>query len=286
MNVFLGFIVGFLAVRCLYVACRSLLEAPALQRKNYRDYELPTGGGILLVLTLLLIEAGRACFGALGVGENSGLSVTRFLMLFAAFGFALLGLLDDLVGDGDARGFHGHLRALMSGRLTTGMLKVFGGLGLSVVLVAAPGFASGRRLIIDALIIALAANLGNLLDLAPGRVIKWSLLVYVGLAFVAGTTATGVAIAPIMGAALGLLPDDLREHLMLGDSGANILGGVLGVGAVLTLGEHGRLVLLVVLIAANALSEVISFSKIITAVPPLRWFDQLGRIKATPRNLT
>ena len=45
------------------------------------------------------------------------------------------------------------------------------------MLVATPGFKSGRNLIVDALLIALAANLGNLLDRAPGRTIKAGLIV-------------------------------------------------------------------------------------------------------------
>ena len=127
------------------------------------------------------------------------------------------------------------------------------------------------------MIIALAANLGNLFDRAPGRVIKFSLVAYVPLAIVCGTDAVGVAVAPVMGAALGLLPDDLREHLMLGDTGANVLGGALGLAAVLQLGQDARYILLAFLVAMNLASEFWSFSKIIARVPPLRWFDHLGR---------
>ncbi len=37
------------------------------------------------------------------------------------------------------------------------------------------------------------------------------------------------------------------------------------------------MVVLVVLVALNVLSEVVSFSRIIEATPPLRWFDRVGR---------
>ena len=80
-----------------------------------------------------------------------------------------------------------------------------------------------------------------------------------------------------MGAALGVLPEDLRERVMLGDTGANVLGGVLGLVVVLECSRTSRNVIFVVLIALNLLSELVSFSRVIERVPPLRWFDRLGR---------
>ena len=154
-------------------------------------------------------------------------------MLFAVFGFGFLGLVDDLTAVGSDRGFKGHLGALREGRVTTGMLKLVGGGAVAVVLVATPGFKSGRTLIVDAMLIALAANLGNLLDRAPGRTIKFGLVAYVPIAIAIGTAPIGVAVAPVMGAAFGLLGDDLHERLMLGDTGANVIGAVLGLAVVL-----------------------------------------------------
>ena len=121
---------------------------------------------------------------------------------------------------------------MRNGRVTTGLLKLVGGACVAVVLVATPGFKSGRTLLVDAMLIALAANLGNLLDRAPGRTIKAGLVVYVPLAIVLGTDPTGVAIAPVMGAAFGLSAT-IRERLMLGDTGANVIGAVLGLAVVL-----------------------------------------------------
>ena len=126
-----------------------------------------------------------------------------------------------------------HLGALRTGRVTTGLLKLVGGAAIAIVLVASPGFKDGRGLLVDALLIALAANFANLLDRAPGRVIKYGLVGYVPLAIALGVGPTGVAIAPVMGAAFGLLGDDLHERLMIGDTGANVIGAVLGLGVVL-----------------------------------------------------
>jgi UDP-N-acetylmuramyl pentapeptide phosphotransferase/UDP-N-acetylglucosamine-1-phosphate transferase len=277
MSVVLGLVVGAITVQFLKVGASGTLAAPAMQRANYRGHQLPTAGGVLIVIAVLVIEAGRAAFGAVGIGDTVDLTIERSEVLFAVFGFGLLGLIDDLIGDDRRTGFRGHVTALFHGEITTGFLKLFGGAGVAMVLVATPGFASGRRLLVDAVLIALAANFFNLLDRAPGRTIKAAMVAYVPLAILLGTGPVGLAIAPVMGAAFGLLGDDLRERLMLGDTGANVIGATLGLGVVLGRGEVSRWTALGVLVVANLAAEVWSFSTVIDRVPPLRWFDRLGQ---------
>ncbi|MGZ4689648.1 MAG: hypothetical protein ACXVJW_15130 [Acidimicrobiia bacterium] len=281
MSIVIGWVVGFLAVRFVLLAGKDMLHAPALERSNYRGRTLATAGGLSLVMAVLIVEAGRSALGAFEIGDVPGLNPARPLVLFAAFGFGLLGFMDDVLGSED-RGFKGHLRALSQGRLTTGMLKLIGGAGIALVLAAAPGFVTGKRLLSDALLIALAANLGNLLDRAPGRVIKCSLAAYVPIAIIAGAGPVGIAVAPLIGATAGLLPDDLHERMMLGDTGANVLGGVLGLVVVLECDRTTRNVVLIVLVALNLAAEFVSFSQVIERVPPLRWLDQLGRARTSP----
>jgi UDP-N-acetylmuramyl pentapeptide phosphotransferase/UDP-N-acetylglucosamine-1-phosphate transferase len=278
MTVVLGLVVGAVTVQLLRVGAAGMLRSPVLLRPNYRGHLIPTGGGILVVLAVLVVEAGRAGLGALGVGESTDLTIERSEVLFAVMAFGLLGLIDDLLGDGTRRGFRGHVRALLRGEITTGFLKLFGGAAVAVVLVATPGFAHGRRILVDAVLIALAANLGNLLDRAPGRTLKAAAIAYVPLAIVLGDGFVGIAIAPAMGAAFGLLPDDLRERLMLGDAGANVVGAILGLGVVLGRGEVTRITALIVLVVANVAAELVSFSSIIERVAPLRWLDRMGQL--------
>jgi UDP-N-acetylmuramyl pentapeptide phosphotransferase/UDP-N-acetylglucosamine-1-phosphate transferase len=282
VTVVVAIVVGLVTVRFLRMVSGDILASPALERRNYRNAPIPTAGGIYLVLTVLVIEAGRAVLGALGVGEETGLTQARSEVLFAVFGFALLGLIDDLAAVGDDRGFRGHLGALRQGRVTTGLLKLLGGAAIAVVLVATPGFKDGRGLLVDAMLIALAANLGNLLDRAPGRTIKFGLVAYVPIAIVIGTAPIAIAVAPVMGAALGLLGDDLRERLMLGDTGANVIGAVLGLAVVLGASEGWRLVVMLALLALNVSAELVSFSQVIESVPPLRALDRLGRSRHDP----
>lgn len=279
VTIVIAIVVGLIAVRFLRLTLGHVLLSPVLERSNYRGARIPTAAGILIPLSLLLIDAGRTLYGALGVG-NQNTDRAQSLMLVCVLGFGLLGLLDDVLGDavggGGDRGFRGHLRALAQGRITTGLLKLVGGAGVAVVLVAFPGFPDGRNLIVDALLVALAANLANLFDRAPGRTIKFACVAYVPLAFALGVSGPGVAVAPVIGAALGLLGDDLNEHLMLGDTGANALGAALGLGVVLGCDASTRLTVMLVLLALNVGSEVVSFSGVIDAVAPLRAFDRWG----------
>lgn len=276
MTVALGLVVGFLALRFVRVGARGILESVVLQRPNYRERYLPTGAGVLLAVALLGIEGVRSVLGTLEVGRAGGITPARALVLLAVCGYGLLGFLDDVVG-GEERGFLGHGRALVRGRLSTGGAKLVAGGALGLVLASATGTASTGRLALDAVVIALGANLGNLLDRAPGRAIKGAVIAYVPLAVVAGTGAAGVALAPVMGAALALFPDDVREHLMLGDAGANALGAALGTAAVLVLAPSTRTLVALVLLGANVMAEVVSFSRVIERVPPLRALDRWGR---------
>jgi UDP-N-acetylmuramyl pentapeptide phosphotransferase/UDP-N-acetylglucosamine-1-phosphate transferase len=273
-----AFGVGVVATLLVLAVTRELFAAPVLARENYRGARIPTAAGLALLLALLVVEAGRATIGALGVGRDPGLTIERTLVLFGAFAFGLLGLVDDVLGGGDSRGFRGHLAAALRGRVTTGFVKLAGGGMIAVVLVATPGFATGRRLVLDAVLVALCANLANLFDRAPGRAIKIGLAAYAPLAVVLGAGPVGIAIAPVMGGALALAPGDLRERFMIGDTGANVLGAVLGLGVVLGIESTlARGLVLAAVAALNLASEVWSFSTIIERVAVLRGLDRAGR---------
>ncbi|MGI8809276.1 MAG: hypothetical protein ACR2KK_15850 [Acidimicrobiales bacterium] len=279
-------VVGYLGARLTWLAARPLFALPALARHNFRGRALPTAAGIVLPLAAVLVEGGRAVVGSFGVGDGPGAGGVRYLVLLAALGFGLLGLIDDLAGGGGGvaavdggteRGFRGHLQALAQGRVTTGALKLLGG-GLLALLVVAPVVGeSPARLLADAALVALCANLGNLLDRAPGRTVKCGVTAFVVLALAAHRTSALSGTAVVVGAALGLLLDDLHERLMLGDAGSNVLGAVIGLGVVVACGPAARDVVLVLVAALNVAGELVSFSRVIDAVPPLRALDRAGR---------
>lgn len=269
---------GAVVAAALWHALRPTFGEPLFERENYRGHRLPTGVGIVLALTALVVEAVLTVVDALGVGVDPDTIIGRRLALLAAVGFALLGLLDDLAGAGQSGGFRAHLGALAGGRLTTGALKLFGGAALAVVVVAA-----GTRdrplgqLVADAALVALAANLGNLLDRAPGRVGKVALASGGVLLATTGAGPELAGVGLVLGAGAGLLVPDLRERCMLGDAGANVLGAAVGVGTVLACSPGVRIAALAVVGALNLASEVVSFSRVIRGTAPLRFVDDLGR---------
>ena len=93
----------------------------------------------------------------------------------------------------------------------------------------------------------------------------------------AGERPSLVGMAILAGAAAGLLAFDLREELMSGDAGSNVLGAAVGLGIVATCSVPVQAAVLVLLVALNLASERVSFSRVIDSVAPLRWLDRLGR---------
>ncbi|HEY2999188.1 MAG TPA: hypothetical protein VGJ43_11485 [Acidimicrobiales bacterium] len=277
MIVVAAFVAGAVVAAGLWLLSAAAFAAPVFERENFRGRALPTAVGVLLALAALVVDA-LVTVAVAGGAEPSRAAVAGLrLATVAALGFALLGLLDDLGGAGESGGFRGHLGALARGRLTTGAVKLFGGAAVGVVVVSVREPGSLGRVLADGALVALAANLGNLFDRAPGRTIKVALVALAVLVVGAGAEPALAGVALVVGAGAGLLAADLRERLMLGDAGANVLGAALGLGVVLACSPGVRTAVLVVVAVLNLASERVSFSRVIARVPPLRVADAWGR---------
>ncbi len=278
--VLLGLVAGWALGRWAAPQLLAALAATNLSRVNYRRRTLVAGLGLVLPLGLLAWAGLLALLGILipslfgrfdFADVGGGVAV-----LAAAAAFCLLGLVDDLVEDQGSRGFRGHLTALARGRLSGGAVKLLGGVLAALVIapLAGPFGRPWYLTLLAAIVIASSANLANLLDLRPGRCLK----VFLPLWVVGWAAAPHLApwSAGLAGAAVAVLPLDLRERGMLGDSGANALGAVVGV--LLAAGPAWLLWLAaVVLLALQALSERVSFTRVIEGNRVLRAADQFGR---------
>ena len=268
----LGAFTGFVTAR-VWIAPMVQNSPPALVRTNFRGLSVPA------VLGLPLAIGGIAGAGIVYlIDRASALAITTAETVLAVVVIAgvssLAGYADDRRGDEPARGFGGHLRAGLAGSITGGLIKIVG-VGLAGV---AAGLLTGTGwyVIECTALVGLSANLVNLLDRAPGRAAKVSVLLAVPL-LILGADAWAATAAGAIGALAACLPSDLKERAMLGDAGANPLGALLGLGLAMSLDRPVRLGVIALLLVVNLVSERWSFSRGIERVGWLRSLDSWGR---------
>jgi UDP-GlcNAc:undecaprenyl-phosphate/decaprenyl-phosphate GlcNAc-1-phosphate transferase len=229
------------------------------RRQNYR------GRKVLFPLGVVLI-------GVAGLALTAGLD--RWLVFLCGVGY--LGLLDDLAG-GAERGLRGHARAVAGGELSTGAIKAIGTVSLAAYAVAGTA-ASGATYGADVLVLALAAHLGNLLDTRPGRSEKVLALTAAVVCLGSRSLAPLEPIAPLLPAVAICAWFTLHERAMWGDTGASLIGGMIGVLLVMTVSALGLILALCGLIAISLYGEFRSISAAIERVPLLDRLDSLGRV--------
>ncbi|MCA1839346.1 MAG: hypothetical protein LC723_03300 [Actinobacteria bacterium] len=290
----LGTLLAAVAVPCAAILRISMLRHPpeSLLIENHRGKRVPALGGIVILATSLLTETVLTLVATIRPGPQGGpvtassaasipaafMSSDHLVFLIVLFGFFLLGTIDDLAGAGQAKGFRGHVAKLKQGIVTGGAIKAVGGFAVAFV---ASGVWEMRLFpaLADAGVIALTANLLNLLDLRPGRAVKVFLLAWVPLAATGWSMPYFALSFPVVASAVTWLPADLKEEAMLGDAGANTIGALIGLGIVLLAPISVRLTVLAGLVALTLVSEKWSFTRLIEVTPALNWFDRLGRVR-------
>jgi UDP-GlcNAc:undecaprenyl-phosphate GlcNAc-1-phosphate transferase len=235
---------------------------------NHRGRRVPVVLGIPLLLVLACLSAAERLGGSASPLPPSW-SVTLLAGMLAVFA---AGYADDLQAD-RIRGLRTHVTLLLRGRLTTGIGKLAAAVAAALAWTLV-SHASFPRVLFGVPVIAGCANLWNLFDVAPGRALKAGLLASIGLSL--GRPSSLAALCA--GASAGLLVADVRERAMLGDGGANVLGFTLGVLLFERLATPGLAVAATAIVGLHLLAETVTLSRIIRAVAPLRWFDDLGRI--------
>ncbi|MFE0794474.1 hypothetical protein [Streptomyces mutabilis] len=201
-------------------------------------------------------HAGRTVDLCAGPASAVGTARVRPAVGLAVLAAGACGAYDDVVGAGDSRrGFRAHLTALRNGEVTSGAVKLFG--------ISAAGLAAGAVLkerpldkVLAGAVIAGAAHFVNLVDVSPGRAGAAVLALGAPGLLREGPGAETAAVA--MGAAAAVLPDDLAERTMLGDTGAHALGAALGAAVVAGNGRAGLAAHAVALVAAAVCGERVS----------------------------
>lgn len=267
------FTLGIVFTVVTFFFVRESINVEACLRTNYRDRKITALGGLYFLIPFLIV------LGAVQIENNVNYKV-QFVtpaLVIVALGFAFLGLIDDLIGDKTSQGFKGHIKALLKGKLTTGGLKLIGGPAICFIALMPYVERTGYEvLILGVISISLTANLVNLLDLAPGRSLKVSSIAML-VAVILETQYSWQF--GILGIFLVLLFVDLKEMMMLGDIGSNMIGAIVGLSIANNLTLNQLYAFVIILFALNLLSEFVSFSKIINSFLPLRFLDTLGQTK-------
>jgi UDP-GlcNAc:undecaprenyl-phosphate/decaprenyl-phosphate GlcNAc-1-phosphate transferase len=249
-----------------------LLRPPV--KPNYRGVRLPLSLGTAVTIALVAVDialvpvvAYHVATTAQGVPQKTWVLVAACLAVYAA------GTYDDRRPH-RTRGVVAQIGALRTGTVTSGVVK------LAVLVAASAAWtlitgSSPLRVILGTAVIAGVANGWNLLDVAPGRAPKFAVLAAIPLFAYRPTRFSARIVAA---SAVALIPD-LRERAMLGDAGANVMGFAIGAVMFDRLGNRGLALALLAVVAVHVVSETVTLSRVIEVLPPLRWFDRLGRIR-------
>lgn len=289
-----------------YVLRRKRIKASQWERTNFHGVTVSLRGGVAM--------AGASVASAAVASALSDQPRAALGGVVASLGGGVAGYIDDVdqgAHDGGkvAKGLKGHLGALAHGQVTTGVIKI-AGIGASALaasaLVGSKATSVGGKvadLAVNTVLIAGTANLANLLDLRPGRALKATVLVAAPLSYfscaaaktpasgasgaasatpaapasASGASAQRLLASGLNAAAITALVEDLQETTMLGDTGANAAGALLGTSLAANDSWKLRLGTTLGVVGLILASEKVSFSKVIAANPALNWLDQLWR---------
>lgn len=266
-------VVGFLYARA--DARGRVRSGRGIAVANYRGRRVPVVLGVSLAVAVA--APGLAVFVVLALGGHGGLGhAGRLLLLLLGAALVFLAGVNDDLHPGAVRGLRGHLRQVVRLKLTTGGVKLLAGIAAAWLAAVAVG-AHGWALILGVPAAAGATNTLNLLDVAPGRALKVFIPVAAALLVASWRSDAAILESAGLGAAVALLPFDLKEGAMLGDAGANLLGFVVGAGLLASLPTWGLGVALALVLLLHLGAETVTLSRLIRGATPLRWLDDLGR---------
>lgn len=261
----------------------SFLRGHGLVRSNYEQEVIPTAFGVFLYSMLII----HSLLFALWPDTSSsyfeviypewGPPIHQYLLWSGLIFWA--GWVDDSKGNRMVKGLKGHIGSLLQdGIVTTGLVKA-GMAGLVAFWVVVELGGSWYDRLIRFVVIVLSTNAVNLLDLRPGRAIKGFYLGSIIL-FIGSETLSFLPYwLPLAIAALLVLPSDLGGRVMIGDTGANLLGFGLGFSLSVAAPNEVLMVMSLLLIALHWKAERSSLTAIIERNFVLNTIDRWGRVR-------
>lgn len=241
---------------------------------NYNNIKVYNSSGIFIILNILLFCTFillNECYIDNQINISGVVSV-----VVGVLSTAFTGYMDDTAND-IPKGLKGHFRSLLSGEFTSGVFKAIVGFFSSLIICIAVGYKN-TDLFLNSAIILLSQNFFNLMDLRPGRAIKaylaFSILVFTftKVFFLYYVINAGIIISLLI-----YLPYEMKEICMLGDTGSNTLGIVMGIFMSSIVNLKLRLLILSFLVFCHLYAEKKSISSFILNNKALRYIDLMGR---------
>lgn len=225
-----------------------------LYKKNYKNKPIPYSGGTIIFISLCLSFVFFYSFG-----EISYIKMLFFLFIITSI--YMIGMLDDLFGSNDIKGLKGNIHAFISKKFSTGIIKA-----VFTILIACYiyYFFNEEYWVLKGIITALMTNLFNLFDLRPGRCIKFYYIFFSFFCFsyIRWTSELFIIFSIIITIYYFW---DAYGFSMLGDSGSNLIGFIIGLILSEVVGTNlfGLLILLSVLLVLQLVLDKYSLTNII-----------------------
>lgn len=269
---------------------QRFVTAHQIVEKNFKQKLIPTAMGIFIGAMLIVYVILLSTLVELAPFQSMAKFIEMSKLssyLLALFAVCFVGWLDDTIGAKDVKGFAGHWRRWKTDKvMTTGWIKMWttGALALWMCsqLLSIGGeahpFINFSLVIIKFLLMTLMTNTLNLLDVRPGRALKFYGIFIVLLAALSTPWTAYIAyMLPVVICALILLKPDLRGSLMMGDTGSNVLGFALGYCLCIAVPISMQMTIVMLLIAMHWVAAKSSITYVIAKVNWLNRLDEWGR---------
>lgn len=245
----------------------EILKENNMVTTNYSGRVVVNGAGLIFFIPCIL-----SVFSLWSLVDLD--SMVAYIVLLLSM--TLVGYIDDSLGTNSTKGLRGHIKGMISGNISTGIVKLIVALIIGVV-ISAVYFSSFIDIIFHSILFCLCVNFINLLDLRPGRSIKGFMFFTLFITLASGLKSLWILL-PIYSSLALYIKDEMNEVYMLGDTGANLLGGVLGLYTLKAAFPGVKYSLFIILLFLHIIAEFKSFSKIIDSIPLLKYLDSFGQL--------
>lgn len=249
-----------------------------IRRKNYKGVHIPCTSGLAFSVYIVLICGFLILYNSVTY-RLQPFTIDILSVLSGILSASYTGFIDDIEGDESHKGIKGHVSALLKLEFTSGVIKASTGFIIAFIISFSWDLGLAES-ILNGFIICLMQNFINLLDLRPGRAVKtYGVLLFLSLLFAALKPVFSCVCISTFIVLLFYLHYELNEKCMMGDTGSNTLGILLGIAIASSSGYAYKIIILIFLILTHIFSEKRSINSLIEKVRVLKYIDMIGRRK-------